>query len=277
MNCSWGLNGAFAKDAPIWCAFYDSLGLYGITTVAATSNFNIDVDKYGDLPSLCTSDHLLMVTNVNAHSDLKVNSGYSATHVDMGSIGDGTYSLCASAQQATCGKPYRGFSGTSGASPVTAGLFGLIYNYACDSFAALSKSNPAQASLLAKQWIMMGVDQNSSLQGITVTGGRVNYANALNEANKWCTSVNQAVDANRPVNQKANNFKLYPNPSNGEIHIEGKLNINEIIITDICGKTVFAENYKDSKVKLNLGLQSGIYLITIKTIETDEILKIQID
>lgn len=274
LNCSWGADGVYAKDAPIWCAFYDTLGLYGITTVGATSNQNIDVEQVGDLPTLCTSNHLLMVTNVNAFSDLKVNAGFSATHVDMGSIGDGTYSLCASN---SCGKPYRGFSGTSGASPVTAGLFGLIYSYACDSFAALSKSNPAQASLLAKQWIMLGVEQNSSLQGITVTGGRVNYANTLDEANKWCTSINQAINVNKSPKEISNNFKLYPNPSNGKIQIEGNLNINKISITDACGKIVFTENYNINNVQLNLGLQSGIYLITIKTLETSETIKFLIE
>jgi len=277
INCSWGVDGVFPKDAPIWCAFYDTLGKYGITCVAATSNSNVDVEQTGDLPSLCTSDHLLMVTNVNALSDLKVNAGYSAKHIDIGSIGDGTYSLCATAQQVSCGKPYRGFSGTSGASPVTAGLFGLIYSYACDSFAALSKSNPAQASLLAKQWIMNGVDQNNSLQGITVTGGRVNYANTLDEANKWCASVNQAVDMNRQIQPTTSNFSVYPNPSNGAIVINGNSNISNIHVTDVCGKTVFSGNFDAPQVQLNLSLQSGIYLITIQSSETTAVLKIQIN
>ena len=156
MNCSWGIGGVFPNQAPLWCAYFDTLGAYGISTTGATANSETDVGISGDMPSLCTSDHLLVVTNVIASTDTKrQQAGYNKDHVDLGAPGEGSYSLCAYSQGG-CSSPYVTFGGTSGASPIVCAQYGLIYNYACDTFIQLAKRDPARASLLANSWIKKG-------------------------------------------------------------------------------------------------------------------------
>ena len=58
-NASWGTNFGNPADAPIWCNFYDSLGVQGIISCGATANLNIDIDIEGDLPTGCSSDYLI--------------------------------------------------------------------------------------------------------------------------------------------------------------------------------------------------------------------------
>lgn len=271
-NCSWGIGGVFPKSAPLWCAFYDSLGAYGITTVAATDKRNADVEQSGDLPSLCESEHLVIVTNVNATNDTKVDgAAYSKTYVDLGAPGNGTFTLCA---QNSCGSPYKSFSGTSAASPVVCGLYGLIYNYACDSFISLSKTAPALASKLASQWILEGVDSNASLKDITVTGGRVNYEKALNNLENWCHAIGQPVGIENAV---ATNHKvlIYPNPSSGEVNITSVNNINNLKIYTLDGKLLTSKNFLDKELKLSLDLQSGIYIFMVTT-ENQEVNPIKV-
>lgn len=171
-NSSWGRDLGNPADAPLWCAFYDTLGVHGILNCGATINSNINVDEQGDLPTACPSDYLISVTNVN-DDDEKVNgAGYGATMIDLGAFGSGTWTTDAN-------NDYDDFGGTSGATPHVSGTVGLLYSAPCPSFMALAKSDPGAAALLMKQYILDGVDPNASLDTITVTGGRLNINNSL--------------------------------------------------------------------------------------------------
>ena len=52
-SASWGIDGANPSSYPLWCQFYDTLGVYGILNVGATTNSNLDVDQAGDMPTAC--------------------------------------------------------------------------------------------------------------------------------------------------------------------------------------------------------------------------------
>lgn len=178
-NASWGIDFGDPEDSPLWCAFYDTLGIHGILSCGATINGNVDVDIEGDLPTACPSDYFISVTNMN-HNDVKVTgAGYGATTIDLGAFGANTWTTA-------LGNTYAPFGGTSGATPHVTGTVGLLYAAPCPSFIAIAKSDPGAAVLLAKQYILDGTDPNESLEGITVTGGRLNVFRSLSLLMESC-------------------------------------------------------------------------------------------
>lgn len=185
-NASWGIDQGQPSQAPLWCAFYDTLGTHGILNAGATANANLDVDAVGDLPTACPSDYMVAVTNID-HNDQKVTqAGYGTTMIDLGAFGAGTWTI-------DDGGGYAGFGGTSGATPHVAGMIGLLYSVPCVSFATLSKTNPDSAALLMKQFLMNGTDANTSLNGITVSGGRLNMNGSIQEMLNYCPPSSSCV------------------------------------------------------------------------------------
>ncbi len=185
-NASWGIDFGQPEDAPIWCSFYDMLGEQGILNFGATANANINVDEQGDLPTGCTSPYLISVTNMN-DNDFKVSSaGYGQRSIDIGAFGSQTYTISGASG-------YGPFGGTSGATPHVTGTAALLYAADCPQFMSLVKSNPAQAALAVRDFILFGVDQNSTLQGITTTGGRLNVNNAMQNILDFCGNCSAAV------------------------------------------------------------------------------------
>jgi len=185
-NSSFGIDNRFPSFAPLWCAFYDSLGVHGILSCGATSNSDTDVDMFGDLPTTCPSDYLIAVNNLD-QNDAKVTCGYGSVNVDLGAYGAGTY---------TTAKPNStgAFGGTSAATPHVAGAVALIYSIPCEGLIAKAKIDPAATALEVKNYILNGTTPNSDLAGITVTGGRLNLNNAIQEAVTACPAANTCFE-----------------------------------------------------------------------------------
>jgi serine protease len=174
-NASWGTDQGQPADAPLWCALYDQMGEVGILSAGATANANFNIDVVGDLPTACPSDYLLSVTNLGSN-DIKITqAGYGLTTIDLGAYGEETYTL--SYDFGSLG--YAGFGGTSGATPHVAGAIALLYSVPCPGFSLFAKADPAAAALAVRQMIMDGTTPNSSLNGITVSGGRLNLYNSV--------------------------------------------------------------------------------------------------
>lgn len=172
-NSSWGIDYGKADEAPLWCAFYDSLGTIGILSAGATANLNVNVDAEGDLPTSCESEYLIAVTNLTSQDVKVTGAGYGAKSVDIGAYGNGTYTVNSSGS-------YGGFSGTSGATPHVAGTIALLYAIDCGKFNNLYKNNPADAALTIKDIILSNTTSNPSLINKTTTGGKLNvYESAL--------------------------------------------------------------------------------------------------
>ncbi|MCB9178095.1 MAG: S8 family serine peptidase [Flavobacteriales bacterium] len=170
-NASWGINGGQPADAPIWCAMYDSLGSEGVLNCGATANNNVNVDLVGDLPTACPSDFMISVTATDV-DDERTFSAYGLTTIDVGAPGEDVYTT-------RINDNYGSTSGTSFASPLTAGVIGLLYSAPCASMMTLVKGDPEQGALYIRDMLFQGVDQVGNLPGQTVTGGRINAGSSM--------------------------------------------------------------------------------------------------
>ena len=184
-NNSWGIDRGRPEDAPLWCAFYDTLGAYGILTAAATVNNDISVDINGDLPTTCPSPFLIGVNNVNGN-DVFYPSGFGTEHIDIAAPGEASFTTVAPAENNPRFGRYDQFSGTSGAAPQVTATVGMLLSYACDSFLNFYKKNPGAATLFLREMILKGADPLPSLSGKNATGGRLNVLKAMSQMNAWC-------------------------------------------------------------------------------------------
>lgn len=178
-NSSWGKDYGRAIDAPIWCAFYDTLGKYGILNAVATANLNLNVEVSGDLPSTCSSDYIVAVTNINRANMLANPSAYGNISIDLGAYGDAVFSI-------RNNNTYGAFGGTSGATPQVAGAIALAYAAMCENDILLAKQYPEIVAQKVKNNILQGVQNNNILRDITVSGGQLNLHNTLQKTLQNC-------------------------------------------------------------------------------------------
>lgn len=171
-NSSWGLDGANPLNAPLWCDFYNTKGEAGILSCGATANNNVNIDVVGDLPTACDSEYMISVTATN-NSDVRTFSGFGVENVDLGAPGENIYST------AVDDGPYAFTSGTSFASPLTAGVIGLMYSAPCSSLGGMSIADPGGTALMIRDLLFEGVDPIPNLADEVKTGGRVNAFNSI--------------------------------------------------------------------------------------------------
>ena len=176
-NFSSGISGAFPGEVPMWCSIYDELGRAGILNVSAVDNDNVDVEVEGDIPTLCPSDFLITATNTDINDQKIFSAAFGALSVDLGAPGEEALSTITENR-------YRAFNGTSSSTPHVAGVVALLYSLPCTNLNQLSHEDPMSAALIVKKAILDGVDANLDLEGITVTGGRLNAFNSLVELDK---------------------------------------------------------------------------------------------
>ena len=178
-NASWGRDFGDVDDSPIWCNLYDELGAAGILSAGATINGNVDVDAEGDLPTNCPSDYLIGVTNLNTNDQKVTGAGFGTTSIDLGAYGEDVFTT-------DNGNGYGYFGGTSAATPMVAGAIALLYAAPCPAFGELLAADPAAAAILVRETLLETVAPNSSLNGVTVTGGRLDAGAAMNRLMERC-------------------------------------------------------------------------------------------
>ena len=158
MSNSWGGGGDSQALEDAILAANDA----GILFVAAAGNNRSDNDRFPHYPSNYEVPNVISVAATD-HKDRKASfSNYGLNSVDLGAPGVSIYST-------VVGDGYATYSGTSMACPHVAGVAGLI-----------KAQYPELTSEGLKTRLLSGVDLISSLDGKTVTGGRLNAYNSLN-------------------------------------------------------------------------------------------------
>lgn len=173
-NNSFGIDLADceAGEYPIWNDLYNDMGELGVLSAGATANAHYNIDQTGDVPTGCESPYIIAVTNTTSTDALNSGAGYGATTIDLGAPGTNVLSTYPTSITQTA-------TGTSMATPHVAGAVALMHAAASQSFYNYYQQHPDSASLILKQLMLDAVDPLTSLNGITVSGGRLNLFNAV--------------------------------------------------------------------------------------------------
>jgi serine protease len=146
-----------------------------ILFVAAAGNASNDNDVIPTFPASYEAPNVVAVAATDNNDELAGFSSFGATSVDLGAPGVDVLST-------TRNNTYSVFSGTSMATPHVAGTAALVLS-----------SNPTLTTAELKDALLTSGDPIPALDGITLTGRRLNAANALDEAGPPVPRFNLAV------------------------------------------------------------------------------------
>ena len=176
-NNSWG-GGPFSQ------ALFDAIqsaNHSGHLFVAAAGNDGTDNDRSAHYPSSFNLPNIISVAATDRNDRLASFSNFGARSVDLAAPGVNILSTIRN-------NAYREMSGTSMAAPFVAGVAGLLV-----------AQNPELSVTQIKDTLLNNVDNNQSVAGRTVSGGRLNAEAAL-VALSSITSPQPSVPVADPVN-----------------------------------------------------------------------------
>lgn len=172
-NSSFGVDYANCANGqyPVWNDIYNKMGEVGILSAAAGPNIHLNVDTDGDVPTGCTSDYIISVTNTTRQDVKNSSAGYGLKSIDLGAPGTDVLSTLPRNRTGN-------LTGTSMATPHVAGAVAFMHSVASADFHGLTVANPASAALELKSLMLSNVDELPSLRGVTVSNGRLNLHKA---------------------------------------------------------------------------------------------------
>jgi subtilisin family serine protease len=237
MSNSWAVSAAWGEpghDQPGFSpALRDAIlaaNAAGVLFVAAAGNSTLDLDQQVLFPASYNLDNTITVAATDPQDQMVSWSNYGELTVELGAPG---YSI-RSTVPAVCrifgpppttrncdGTGYLVASGTSMAAPHVAAVLGLM-----------RARFPGVSHLVLKEALLASTDPLPSLAGVTVSGGRLNAASALN-------AVPTATDSDGDgVPNDVDNCLTVPNP--GQDDSDG----------DLCGNRCDADYNQDSLMSI---------------------------
>ena len=138
---------------------------YGVLVIAAAGNESSNNDKKPKYPASFDSDYLLTVASTTSRGSMSYFSNYGIKTVDLAAPGSNIFSTVP-------GNKYAGMSGTSMASPTTAGVAAEVLSHF-----------PELTPLELKQHLMETVTPVRRFSSKLVSGGRVDLFRALEQIN----------------------------------------------------------------------------------------------
>lgn len=262
-SLSLGVPDAFPEDSPelmMWCELYEEAGNMGIISVVAGPNSNTDIGLSGDMPSLCPTLSILSVTNSDQTDRKVVDAGYNSIHVDLAAPGDGSFTTYLQ-------NGYREFGGCSASTPHVAGAIGLLYSLPFDDFTEIIQNDPPEAAGLIRTSIMEGVKSLNTLQGVTVSGGRLDLNQAVEKLREKVIDT-EFGKGDVEITQ------ITPNPADQRAIISYKtrtLNTLDLTVYNISGQEVYTSRVvpgfsAESQYELIVeGWTPGTYFILLKS------------
>jgi len=212
INASWADAADYNSDAlrDAIAAARDA----GIIFVTAANNEARNNDATPMYPGAFRLENMIVVAATNPNDELADWSNYGYHTVDLAAPGQSVYSTWAASDSS-----YREFSGTSMAAPHVAGACALVWA----RFPWLNYREVIDR-------ILSTVDPLPSLNGRTVTGGRLNVRRALSEVNAapiiagiadrtvvWGTTITTTASASDPENNELK-FSLEGAPAGATIN-----------------------------------------------------------
>jgi hypothetical protein len=249
-NSSFGMEGLFESDAPIFCEMFNAMGAVGILNVGAAENDQGNADKFGDIPANCSSDDLIVVTNVD-QDDMLAVAGFGKTTVDLAAPGQMILSTANN-------NSYAQVSGTAFAAPLVAGGIALLHSHPSQDFADFVANDPQQANQLLKTLILDNVTYAKDLKGKVLTEGRFNLK-----------QTHEALSALYPIDATSSILVTSPNPvvQNTTIHFGEPVSKFKLELFDVSGRKILERdppNYFSSSYTIDVaGLPSGIYFVVV--------------
>lgn len=160
INCSFGKSANEGKNLiPETLKYIEDN--YGVLVVAAAGNSSQDIDRSPTYPASHKNDNLLIVASTTSSGTMSGFSNYGKTSVDVAAPGSSIFSTTPNGR-------YESMSGTSMASPTTAGVAAEVLSH-----------YPELTVLQLKKVLMDSVTKIDRFTGKMVSGGRVDLLKAL--------------------------------------------------------------------------------------------------